>query len=70
MDTATSSATKRIKPSKITNEIVQPIEAKGPLTNTINICPAIILAANRTERVNGRMEILIISIITIKGINT
>ncbi len=32
-------------------------------------CPAIILAASRTESVIGRIHLLIISIITIKGIN-
>ena len=31
-------------------------------------CPAIILAANRIARVSGRISLLIVSIITIKGI--
>lgn len=35
-----------------------------------NKCPAIILAASRTERVIGRMIFLTNSINTIKGINT
>jgi hypothetical protein len=33
-------------------------------------CPAIILAANRTAKVPGRMILLIVSINTIKGIKT
>ena len=34
----------------------------------INKCPAIILAANRIDNVNGRIMFLIVSIKTIKGI--
>ena len=34
----------------------------------INKCPAIILAANRIDNVKGRIILLIVSIITIKGI--
>jgi len=33
-------------------------------------CPAIILAARRTERVRGRINLLILSIRTIKGIRS
>lgn len=33
-------------------------------------CPAIILAANRIAKVNGRIKALIVSISTIKGIST
>lgn len=43
--------------------------AECPISE-IRRCPAIILAANRTERVNGRITFLTISIITIKGIKT
>jgi hypothetical protein len=35
----------------------------------ISRCPAIILAANRTAKVPGRIILLIISISTMKGIN-
>ena len=37
------------------------------LLNLRRICPAIILAARRTDRVSGRIKFLIVSIITIKG---
>lgn len=36
--------------------------------NVISKCPAIILAANRIDSVKGRIILLIVSIITIKGI--
>lgn len=38
--------------------------------NVNNKCPAIILAESRTAKVPGRIIFLIVSIITIKGINT
>jgi len=41
----------------------------GVLINTNKRCPATILAANRMANVKGRMQELISSIITIKGIN-
>jgi len=47
----------------------QDMDAMGPLTRTINRWPATILAANRTESVNGRITVLIISINTINGIS-
>jgi len=45
-------------------------EAVGPIfpSSVISRCPAIIFAANRTERVIGRMILLIISIHTINDI--
>lgn len=48
-----------------------PIVALGPLLakRVSNRWPAIILAAKRTDKVKGRIIVLISSIITIKGIN-
>ena len=43
-------------------------EIKGELTRDISMCPATMLAASRTERVKGRINLLTISIITINGI--
>lgn len=37
-----------------------------PLNNEINRCPAIILAANRTDKVIGRIIFLVVSINTMK----
>lgn len=44
----------------------------GPVfpRRVINKCPAIILAANRTAKVPGRITLLIVSIHTINGIRT
>jgi hypothetical protein len=42
----------------------------GELTNVINKCPATRLAANRTDKVIGRITLLTNSIKTIKGIKT
>jgi hypothetical protein len=39
-------------------------------SKVINKCPAIILAANRTAKVPGRIIFLMVSIKTMKGINT
>lgn len=39
-------------------------------TKVISKCPAIMFAVRRTERVIGRIMFLIVSIRTIKGINT
>jgi len=44
------------------------ISINGILRTAIRVCPAIILAARRTESAIGRINNLIISIITIKGI--
>lgn len=48
------------------------ILALGPVfpSKVISKWPAIILAANRTAKVPGRIIFLIVSIITIKGIRT
>ena len=43
------------------------ILAIGLLTKTISKCPATILAANRTDKVKGRITLLTSSIRTIKG---
>ena len=43
-------------------------EIKGELIRDISMCPAIMLAASRTERVEGQINLLTISIITINGI--
>jgi len=39
------------------------------LSKDINKCPAVILAINRTDKVIGRISLLIVSIITINIIN-
>ena len=43
-------------------------EIKGELIRDISMCPAIMLAASRTERVEGQINLLTISITTINGI--
>ena len=43
-------------------------EIKGELIRDVSMCPAIMLAASRTERVEGQSNLLTISIITINGI--
>jgi hypothetical protein len=47
-------------------------DSLGPVfpRRVISKCPAIILAANRTARVPGRIILLIVSMQTIKGIRT
>lgn len=42
----------------------------GSLIKVINKCPATKFAANRTDRVIGRIKLLTSSINTIKGIST
>lgn len=49
------------------NKIIIIIELK--FIKVINKCPAIILAVNRIDREIGRINILIVSIIVIKGVN-
>ncbi len=43
-------------------------EIKEELIRDVSMCPAIMLAASRTERVEGQINLLTISIITINGI--
>ena len=43
-------------------------EIKGELIRGISMCPAIMLAASRTERVEGQINLLTILIITINDI--
>ena len=43
-------------------------EIKGELIRDISMCPAIMLAASRTERGEGQINLLTISIITINDI--
>ena len=52
------------------NKIDSLAPGKPEVTNVINKCPATILAANRTDKVIGRIILLTISINTINGINT
>lgn len=54
---------------KIETSIVE-IELPVLPNKVNNKCPAIILADNRTANVPGRITLLIVSIKTIKGINT
>ena len=69
----TDTANSKIKSSnntdntKIINLIL--ILLIGPLISTINRCPATILAANRTDKVKGRIIFLINSIMTMNGIS-
>ena len=68
-ETANSNKVKRSKPLKIKKNLKKFKIDIGPLISAIKRCPATILAANRTDRVIGRISLLTISIITIKGIN-
>ena len=68
METASSRTTRVINVKKIHPNIKVGAKIKGELTRDISMCPAIILAASRTERVKGRINLLTISIITINGI--
>jgi len=68
-ETANSNKVKRSKPLKIKKNLKKFKIDIGPLIRAIKRCPATILAANRTDRVIGRISLLTISIITIKGIN-
>ena len=54
------------------NRPAEEVEISGPVfpNNVKSKWPAIMLAANRTARVPGRIKFLIVSIHTIKGINT
>ena len=45
-------------------------EVRQFATNERTMCPALILAINRTVNVKGRIKILIVSISTKKGANT
>lgn len=53
---------------RINDKTNQSPEGAPWLSKVRSKCPAIILAANRTDRVKGRIILLIISITTIKGI--
>ena len=68
METASSRTTRAITVKKNPPKYKMEAEIKGELTRDISMCPAIILAASRTERVKGRINLLTISIITINGI--
>ena len=67
MATADSSTPSRIKAAIISKAKDEGAEVAGDLNNTIKRWPATILAANRTERVIGRITALVSSITTIKG---
>lgn len=58
----------RTKPPTII-KITPWIEIFPPLISLISKCPATILAANRTERVIGRIKFLTSSIKTMRGIS-
>lgn len=68
-DTANSRTIRAKRAGRITDITFQETATNGPLIKTINRCPATILAANRTERVIGRMTLLINSISTINGVS-
>ena len=68
--TAVSKIISNKSPPKMKNLGNQPLETRGVLIKVINKWPATMLAANRTERVKGRIRFLTNSIKTIKGINT
>jgi len=70
MDTPTSSRDKSttLRIAKLTTQLLR--KGAGEDIKTSNKCPAIILAAKRTAKVKGRIIDLMISIKTIKGINT
>lgn len=68
-DTANSNRVKSNNPPKINKNLKKFRRDMGPLIRTIKRCPATMLAANRTDSVIGRINLLTTSIITIKGIS-
>lgn len=70
MATADSSTRRAICPIIKKDKIVR--ERLGPVfpRRVMSKCPAIMFAASRTAKVPGRMTLLIVSIHTMKGINT
>ena len=70
MATAVSKITIKVKANKISLNKGKLVIAPAPLIKANNKWPATMLAANRTERVIGRIKFLIVSIRTIKGIKT
>ena len=66
--TALSKTPNRTKDIKIRLRRGVELEVAGFLSSTINRWPATILAANRTERVMGRIKALTSSIKTMKGL--
>lgn len=67
-ETPTSKVINNNRTRKVILKMKYGIDAKGALIKTINKWPATMFAAKRTERVKGRIILLINSIITIKGI--
>ena len=67
-DTASSKRIKSNRPTKIKLKTSHETPTIGLLISTINKCPATIFAANRTDRVKGRITLLINSIMTMNGI--
>lgn len=67
--TAASKINKRIW--AISKKLIRVEEREGPVLprRVSKRCPAIILAANRTARVPGRITFLIVSMRTIKGMS-
>ena len=70
MLTAHSRVANIMSPDNKRTKIDREREGACPAIKANRRCPAIMLAANRTERVSGRIILLVISIKTIKGINT
>lgn len=69
-DTAISKDTKANSTTKTKGINISEEAAIWLPSKVINRCPAIIFADNRIERVTGRITLLILSIITMKGIST
>jgi hypothetical protein len=67
--TAVSKIIRRACAAKVKLKIMRDLLGRRLLNRVSRRCPAIILAASRTERVIGRIMFLISSIITMKGIN-
>lgn len=68
--TADSRTIRRISADISGASINQLVETSWFPKSVKSRCPAIMLAARRTERVMGRIMLLMISMITIKGIRT